>query len=266
MAMRARDLAEHDLVKMLVQGNYLFKGLDEAWVASYLHPHTAKGAKLYASQPIYTAFRVGEPLDVLYAITTGGPVIIRSTPLDRVIGISYSGSCFGMRSLPFSYGLVSHGFPSLVEAYKTADVIKIPLEAVQGFYRDNEVFRRRYDLLFEQREKFQYHLLNCSTYPPQAVAALLRSLIYQERELGNQPEPDGTYAFDLPIDVIARASQLNHRTVEQVIKGMRQAGLLAKSKPSDVSTDIVRVIDPEGLKETYSATRDKVHWWPLREK
>jgi len=72
---------------------------------------------------------------------------------------------------------------------------------------------------------------------------LLRSLIYQERELGNQPEPDGTYAFDLPIDVIARASQLNHRTVEQVIKGMRQAGLLAKSKSSDASTDIVRVID-----------------------
>lgn len=265
MATRARDLAEHDLVKTLVQSNYLFKGLDEAWVTSYLHPHSVKGAKLYASQPIYTAFRVGEPLDVLYAITTGGPVIIRSTPLDRVIGISYAGSCFGMRSLPCSYGLVSHGFPSLVEAYKTADVIKIPLEAVEGFYQD-EVFRKRYDLLFELREKFQYHLLNCSTYPPQAVAALLRSLIYQERELGNQPESDGTYAFDLPIDIIARASQLNHRTVEQVLKGMRQAGLLAKSKQSDTSSDIVRVLDPEGLKETYSATRDKVHWWPLREK
>jgi len=94
-------------------------------------------------------------------------------------------------------------------------------------------------------------------YLPQAVAALLRSLIYQERE-SNQPEPDGTYAFDLPIDVIAR-SQLNHRTVEQVIKGMRQAGLLAKSK-RDASTDIVRVIDPGLKKETYSA-RDKVHWW-----
>lgn len=266
MATRTRDLAEHDLVKVLVQGNYLFKGLDEVWVTSYLLPHGFKGAKLYASQPIYTAFRVGEPLDVLYAITTGGPVIIRSTPLDRVIGVTYPGSCFGMRSLPLSYGLVSHGFPSLVEAYKTADVIKVPLEAVQGFYRDSEVFRKRYDLLFELREKFQYHLLNCSTYPPQAVATLLRSLVYQERELGNQPEPDGTYAFDLPIDVIARATQLNHRTVEQVLKGMRQAGLLAKSKPSDASSDIVRVLDPEGLKETYSATRDKVHWWPLREK
>ena len=56
MTTRARDLGEYDLVKMLVQGNYLFKGLDEAWVASYLRSHTAKGAKLYASQPIYTAF------------------------------------------------------------------------------------------------------------------------------------------------------------------------------------------------------------------
>lgn len=266
MATRTRDLAEHDLVKVLVQSNYLFKGLDAAWVASYLHSQSVKGAKLYASQPIYTAFRVGESLDVLYAIVTGGPAIIRSTPLDRVIGITYPGSCFGMRSLPLSYGLVNSAFPSLVEAYKTADVIKIPLKAVQAFYQDSEEFRDRYHLLFELREKFQYHLLNCSTYPPQAVAALLRALIYQERELGNQPETDGTYAFDLPIDVIARASQLNHRTVEQVLKGMRQAGLIKQSQPSDVSNDIVRVVDPEGLKETYSATRDKVNWWPLREK
>lgn len=266
MAKRTRDLAEHDLVKMLVQNNYLFKGLDEAWVANYLLPESVKRVKLYASQPIYTAFRAGESIDILYVIITGGPVIVRSTPLDRVIGITYPGSCFGMRSLPFGYGLISHAFPSLVEAYKTADVIKIPLQAVLGFYKDSEMFRKRYDLLFELREKFQYHLLNCSAYPPQAVAALLRALIYQERELGNQPEPNGTYVFDLPIDVIAHASQLNHRTVEQVLKGMRQAKLIEQSKSSDVSNDIVRVLDPEGLKETYSSTRDKVHWWPLREK
>jgi len=97
---------------------------------------------------------------------------------------------------------------------------------------------QRYDLLFEQREK-QYHLLNCSTYPPQ-VAALLRSLIYQERELGNQPEPDGTYAFDLPIDVIACASQPNR--TEQVIKGMRR-WIAGKIKVK--CHDIVRVIDPK---------------------
>lgn len=266
MATRARHSTEPNLVKVLVQGNYLFKGLDVSWLAGYLSAQDVQGVKLYASQPIYTAFRrVGEPLNVLYAIIAGGPVIVRSTPLDRVIGVSYPGSCFGMRSLPFSHGLVCRAFPSLVEAYKTTDVLKIPLEAVQALYQDSQVFRDRYDLLFELQEKFQYHLLNCSTYPPQAVAALLRALVYQERELGNQPEPDGTYVFDLPIDVIARASQLNHRTVEQVLKGMRQVGLLQSSTSSDAS-DTVRVLDPEGLKETYSATRDKVYWWPLRDK
>lgn len=267
MAKRSRHSTQPDLVKMLIQSNYLFRGLDESWLAGYLRPQSVQGVKLYASQPIYTAFRrVGEPLDVLYAIVAGGPVIVRSTPLDRVIGVSYPSSCFGMRSLPFSHGLVCKAFPSLVEAYKTTDVLKIPVEAVQALYQDSQVFRDRYDLLFELQEKFQYHLLNCSTYPPQAVAALLRALVYQERELGNQPEPDETYAFDLPIDVIARASQLNHRTVEQVLKGMRQVGLLQLSKQSDASSDTVRVLDPEGLKETYSATRDKVYWWPLRDK
>ncbi len=267
MAARTRRLAEPDLVKVLTQSNYLFKGLDESWLAGYLNSPRVQGAKLYASQPIYTAFRrAGEPLNVLYAITTGGPVIVRSTPLDRIIGISYPGSCFGMRSLDFSHGLVCHAFPSLVEAYKTTDVLKIPLETVQALYKDSDVFRDRYDLLFELQEKFQYHLLNCSTYPPQAVAALLRALIYQERELGNQPESGGTYGFDLPIDVISHACQLNHRTVEQVLKGMRQVGLLQALKPSDADNDVVRVLDPEGMKETYSATRGKVHWWPLRDK
>jgi hypothetical protein len=113
-------------------------------------------------------------------------------------------------------------------------------------------------------EKFQYHLLNCSTYPPQAVASLLRALIYQERELGNQPDVSGVYVFDLPVDVIARACQLNQRTVEQVLKGMQQVGLLESPKASDPSGDIVRVVSPEGLKEVYSATRDKVSWWPLK--
>lgn len=260
-------LTEPDPVKELVQSNYLFRGLDAVWLADYLPAEDIQSAKLYASQPIYTAFRrIGQPLDVLYIPTSGGPVIVRSTPLDRVIEVTYPGSCFGVQSLPFSHGLVYHAFPSLVEAYKTTDVLKIPLETVQALYKDSNVFRDRYDLLFELQEKFQYHLLNCSTYPPQAVAALLRALVYQERELGNQPQPDGTYEFDLPIDIIARASQLNHRTVEQVLKGMRQIGLLQPPQPSDASSDTVRVLDPEGLKETYSATRGKVSWWPLREK
>lgn len=266
MATQARHLTESDTVKALTQGNYLFRDLDEAWLTSYLRLDSVQQTKLYASRPIYTAFqKQGDSLEVLYAIIAGGPVIVRSTPLDRVIGVSYPGSCFGMQSLPFSYGLICKAFPSLVEAYKTTDVVKIPLETVQALYEDSEVFRQRYDRLFELQQKFQYHLLNCSTYPPQAVAALLRALVYQERELGNQPESNG-YVFDLPIDVIARASQLNHRTVEQVLKGMRQVKLLASAKPSDPSSDTVKVIDAERLKETYSATRDKVYWWPLRDK
>lgn len=263
MAKTARQ-PKSDIVKALVQSNYLFKELDESWLVDYLKPSKLKGEKLYSSRPIYTAFRPGVSLDFLYAIASGGPVIVRSTPLDRVIAITYPGGCFGMRSLPFSCGNVSRAFPSLVEAYKTTDVIKIPLEIVQGMYQENETFRDRYDLFFELREKFQYHLLNCSTYPPQAVAALLRALVYQERSLGNQPDASGAYLFDLPVDVIAHASQLNHRTVEQVLKGMQQVGLLEAVKESDTSSDVVRVVDPEGLKEVYSATRDKVSWWPLR--
>lgn len=263
MAKTARQ-PKSDIVRVLTQSNYLFRELDEGWLTSRLNASGLKVEKLYSSRPVYTAFRQGVSLDFLYVIVSGGPVIVRSTPLDRVIAISYPGGCFGMRSLLLSYGRVSRAFPSLVEAYKTTDIVKIPLEAVQGIYQENETFRDRYDLLFELREKFQYHLLNCSTHPPQAVAALLRALVYQERSLGNQPDTDGVYVFDLPVDVIAHASQLNHRTVEQVLKGMQQVGLLEAPKASDTSSDIVRVIDPEGLKEVYSATRDKVSWWPLR--
>ncbi|HAG80921.1 MAG TPA: cAMP-binding protein [Cyanobacteria bacterium UBA12227] len=251
-------------IKELLQNNYLFRELNEDWIWDCLSLPNLKVEKLYSSRPVYTAFRPGADLNCLYAVVSGGPVIIRSTPLDRVIAISYPGGCFGMRNLPLSYGEVSRAFPSLVEAYKTTDVIKIPVEAVQAIYEKSEIFRDRYNLLFELREKFQYHLLNCSTYPPQAVAALMRALVYQERSLGNQPDPKGIYVFDLPVDVIAHATQLNHRTVEQVLKGMQQIKLLESPKASDISSDIVRVSDPEGLKEVYSATRDKVGWWPLR--
>ncbi len=253
-----------NLIRVLVQNNYLFRDLDENWLANYLPLQSLTPEKLHSSRPVYTAFCPETSLNVLYVLLNGGPVIVRSTPLDRVITISYPGGCFGMRNLPFSYGIIHNAFPSLVEAYKTTDVIKVPLEAVQALYQDNEVFRTRYDLLFELREKFQYHLLNCSTYPPQAVAALLRALVYQERALGNQPNAQETYVFDLPIEIIARASQLNSRTVEQVLKGMQKIGILGPSQPDDVSNDIVRVLDCEGLEETYSATRDKVAWWPLR--
>lgn len=255
---------ETDIVKKLVQENYLFKEQDESWLAQYLHPETLKIEKLYSNRPVYTAFRPGVSLDVLYVLLNGGPVIIRSTPLDRVIAITYQGSCFGMRNLPLSYGVICKAFPSLVEAYKTTEVIKMPLETLQRMYEENKTIRDRYDYLFELREKFEYHLLNCSSYPPQAVASILRALVYQERALGSQPDKDGVYVFDLSIDLIARACQLNHRTVEQVLKGMQKIGLLEVAKSEDVSSDTVRVIDAEGLKEPYSCTRDKVAWWPLR--
>jgi CRP-like cAMP-binding protein len=256
--------AETDLISLLVQNNYLLRGFDQQWLADRLLNAPLATEKLYSNRPIYTAYRASEPLKVLYLILQGGPVITRSSPLDRIIAITYAGAPFGMRNLPLAYGVVGHAFPSLVEAYKTTDVVKLPLETVRELYNESETFRSRYDLLFELREKFQYHLLNCSTYPPQAVASLLRALIYQERGLGNQPTSDGTYCFDLPVEVIARTCQLNQRTVEQVLKGMQQAGLISLHRPDDPSEDIIHALDPEGLKAAYSATRDKVPWWPLK--
>jgi len=252
-----------DGLTQLIQNSYLFRGLDAAWLAPYFAPDQLISEKLFSNRPIYTAFLPDQYLDVLYFIIDEGLVITRSTPLDRIIAIHYPGSCFGMKSLPFAHGLASRSFPCLVEAYKTTTVIKLPLATVQKIYEDSEVIRDRYRLLFELDTKFQYHLLNASTYPPQAVATLLRALIYQERELGNQGKDKDGYAFDLPVDVIARACQLNQRTVEQVLKGMQQIGLLGATKSSD-SGDIVRVLAPEELKEVYSATRDKVAWWPLK--
>ena len=246
----------------LSQGNFLFRGL----APERLQVDELEIEKLYSSRPVYTAFRPDLSLHFLYAIVSGGPVVVRSTPLDRIIAMTYPGGCFGMQNLDFSYGRVSRGFPSLVEAYKTTNVVKIPLSLVKLLYETDAGFRERYSLLFELREKFQYHLLNCSTYPPQAVAALLRSLIYQERSLGMQPmtrgSHPGAFVFDLPVDLIARACQLNHRTVEQVIKGMVKAGLVKKTRGNE--SDWVIVVDPEGLKEVYGTTRDKVSWWPLK--
>jgi hypothetical protein len=254
--------AQAELIELLREKVFLFQGLRSVDIATALDGAALMSEKLYSSRPVYTAFRPGVSLAFLYAIASGGPVIVRSTPLDRVIAMTYPGGCFGMQNLAFSYGAISRGFPSLVEAYKTTDIIKIPLGAIETLYQDNASVSDRYGLLFELREKFQYHLLNCSTYPPQAVAALLRALIYQERSLNAQPQANGTFVFDLPIDLIARACQLNHRTVEQVLKGMVKVGLLEKIKSGDC--DRVVVADAEGLKGVYGATRDKVDWWPLR--
>ena len=253
-----------DWVQMLTEDSFLFRGFDRDWLQKQLPSEHLSHEKLYSNRPIYTAFRPNVSLDSLYVVMSGGPVIIRSTPLDRIIALTYPGSCFGMRNLDVSYGSVCRAFPSLVEAYKTTDVIKIPVDLIREIYDQNDIFRTRYGLLFELREKFQYHLLNCGTYPPQAVASLLRAIIYQERSLGNQDNKPPSFTFDLPVDIIARACQLNHRTVEQVLKGMIQVGLLDAVKSSDSCGDLIRVLNAEGLKEVYGATRDKVSWWPLR--
>lgn len=262
MSKLTKQSQKSNLIESLGQNNFLFKNLAPSLLAKYLDPEKLIVEKLYSNRPIYTAFRTDISLEYLYVIINGGPIIVRSTPLDRIIAITYAGSCFGMQNLALSFGNVSRAFPSLVEAYKTADVVKIPLEAVRVLHQESEIFRQRYGLMFELQEKFQYHLLNCSTYPPQSVAALLRALIYQERELGNQPQSNNVFEFDLPIEVITKACQLNHRTVEQVIKGMTKIGLLKPHKNSQ--DDLISVVNPEELKAVYGATRDKVPWWPLR--
>lgn len=262
MRKSTNDLQKAKSIESLITKNFLFQDLDRSLLAKYLTPKSIVIEKLYSSRPVYTAFRQDASLEYLYAILQGGPVVIRSTPLDRIIGITYAHSCFGMQNMALSFGRVSRGFPSLVEAYKTADVAKLPLSVVKGLYDESEVFRQRYELMFELQQKFQYHLLNCSTYPPQAVATLLRALIYQERELGNQPQADGVFIFDLPVEIIAKASQLNHRTVEQVLKGLTKIGIIKSPKGSP--QDLVYVVNPEELKAIYGATRDKVSWWPLK--
>jgi hypothetical protein len=255
---------EKDVIKTLIQQNGLFRDFAIAELTQSLDVSELVTEKIYSNRPIYTAYRPGVSIPFLYLIMGGGPVIMRSSPLDRIVAIRYAGGCFGAESLPIGVGPISRGFPSLLEAYKTTDVLKVPVQAVQNLYEAHEGFRDRYNRLFELREKFQYHLLNCSTYPPQAVAALFRALIYQERELGNQPNERGVYTFDLPVDIIAHASQLNHRTVEQVLKGLEQNHLIETARSSDLSGDTIRVLNPEGMKEVYSTTRDKVAWWPLK--
>ena len=253
-----------ELTQNLATHSFLFREMELSWLSDRLKLASLVQEKLYSSRPIFTAFQPDTFLDYLYVVVSGGPVVMRSTPLDRIIAITYEGSAFGMRNVSIGSVPSIRAFPSLVEAYKTTDVVKIPVETVQQLYDESTLFRDRYNLLFELREKFQYHLLNCSTYPPQAVAALLRALIYQERSLQNQPQPDGSFMFDLPVDIVAHACQLNHRTVEQVIKGMTREKILTATRAAEAQGDWLTIMKPEELKEVYSSTRDKVAWWPLK--
>jgi hypothetical protein len=45
---------------------------------------------------------------------------------------------------------------------------------------------------------------------------------------------------------------------------MQQVGLTQPITEGNPSGDLIQVVDPEGMKEVYSTTRDKVSWWPLR--
>jgi len=261
---QAKENQQSDIVKLLITNTYLFKGFRKEDLWEFLPPEGLVREKLFSNRPVFTAFLPDESIDSLYLVLEGGPVIVRSNPLDRIISITYAGGCFGMSSINFSFGMATRSFPSLVEAYKTTYVTKISLNVLQKIYDNFESVRDRYAKLFELTEKFTYHLLNCSTYPPQAVASLLRALIYQERELTTQPDKKGIYTFDLSIEVIAKACQLNQRTVEQVLKGMEKQGLINVDKNNDISGDIIHILNPEELKEVYSSTRDKVSWWPLR--
>jgi hypothetical protein len=261
---KKKNSSETNIVTLLIENSYLFRGLNEEELTSFFTPESLTKEKLFSNRPVFTAFLPDEFLDNLYIILEGGPVIVRTNPLDRIISLTYGGGCFGMGSLPFSYGLGAKSFPSLVEAYKTTYITKIPLDTLAKIYDRFEIVRQRYAKLFELQEKFTYHLLNCSSYPPQAVASLLRGLIYQERELQNQPNTKGIYTFDLSVEVIAKACQLNQRTVEQVLKGMQKESLISLDKNNDTSEDIINILNPEELKEVYSSTRDKVSWWPLK--
>ncbi|MGB5710567.1 MAG: Crp/Fnr family transcriptional regulator, partial [Waterburya sp.] len=74
-----------ELIDNLIQDNFLFKDLDPALIAQYISLEELVTEKLYSSRPIYTAFRTDTALEHLYVVTSGGPIIVRSTPLDRII-------------------------------------------------------------------------------------------------------------------------------------------------------------------------------------
>ena len=125
MTKQSRQNVVSDPITTLLQNNFLFAPLGQAELEGYLQDNPIAREKLYSNRPIYTAFRPDDWLEYLYIIIDGGPVIMRSTPLDRVIGITYPGGCFGHSSSPVGFGTAARAFPSLVEAYKTTDVTSL---------------------------------------------------------------------------------------------------------------------------------------------
>jgi hypothetical protein len=249
-------------VQFLREKTYLFRDLTVEILHQYFPEQSLTLQQLYPNRPIFTSHQPDETIDTLYIVYAGGPVIARSAPLDRIISLIYQGGSLGEQDLPFSLARAWTAFPTTFEPYKTTTVLKIPLAHVRSLYDAVPAFRERYDEIFRLRAQFNYHLLNIGPYPPQAVAGLLRAVIFQERFLGFQPlASNGFYEIDLPSDVISRACQLNQRTVEQVLEGLRQQKFIAEAEPD---TDIIRIINAEALKEVYGATRHKLSWWPLR--
>lgn len=160
MTKQALEAAGLSWIAELTKNNFLFRGMTATELGDYLSDANCPLEKLYASRPIYTAYLPDEPTDYLYALVKGGPVMVRSAPLDRAIALTYPGSCFGILDLDLEEMRVARGFPSLVEAYKTTDAVKIPRLAVQAIYRDSAEFRDRYSLLLELKEKFQLSLIH----------------------------------------------------------------------------------------------------------
>ncbi|NEP19246.1 MAG: Crp/Fnr family transcriptional regulator, partial [Leptolyngbya sp. SIO4C1] len=113
MAPSANLSVPSNWIDELARNNFLFRGLDVAELADCLLVDAFSFEKLYSSRPIYTAFQPDESLQHLYGVLSGGPVVVRSTPLDRIISLTYPGSCFGMQSLLFDCGRVVRAFPSL---------------------------------------------------------------------------------------------------------------------------------------------------------
>lgn len=69
---RAKRSPESGVLQLLVKGNCLFRGLEVSLLATYLEPEQIVSEKLYASRPVYTAFRPDRYLEHLYAIVAGG--------------------------------------------------------------------------------------------------------------------------------------------------------------------------------------------------
>ena len=124
-------------IETLTTKSFLFRGLEQDPLLSDLDPDVLVSEKLYSNRPVYTAFRPYTWQEYLYVVVDGGPVIMRSTPLDRILALTYPGGCFGMRSLPVGVGSATRAFPSLVESYKTTNVVKVPVQVVQDLYDQN---------------------------------------------------------------------------------------------------------------------------------